>query len=109
FFFFSSRRRHTRSKRDWSSDVCSSDLTLREASEKDFAGTLRRVAEMGYDGVELAGYGGLTALEVREVLDTYGLRAAACHVPLHEIGRASCRGRVSSLGGVEGMSEELVR
>src|SRR6266496_3807065 len=26
FFFFSSRRRHTRSLRDWSSDVCSSDL-----------------------------------------------------------------------------------
>src|SRR5207249_12159061 len=26
FVFFSSRRRHTRSKRDWSSDVCSSDL-----------------------------------------------------------------------------------
>src|SRR5690349_24147640 len=28
FFFFSSRRRHTRSLRDWSSDVCSSDLSL---------------------------------------------------------------------------------
>src|SRR5215469_18245170 len=28
FFFFSSRRRHTRSLRDWSSDVCSSDLTV---------------------------------------------------------------------------------
>src|SRR6266704_4687410 len=28
-FFFSSRRRHTRSKRDWSSDVCSSDLVDR--------------------------------------------------------------------------------
>src|SRR3982750_3435335 len=27
-FFFSSRRRHTRSDRDWSSDVCSSDLLL---------------------------------------------------------------------------------
>src|SRR5438874_9023754 len=27
-FFFSSRRRHTRSLRDWSSDVCSSDLRL---------------------------------------------------------------------------------
>src|SRR5207249_6122787 len=26
--FFSSRRRHTRSKRDWSSDVCSSDLVV---------------------------------------------------------------------------------
>src|SRR5437879_10409270 len=28
FFFFSSRRRHTRYIGDWSSDVCSSDLTL---------------------------------------------------------------------------------
>src|SRR5207249_2424726 len=37
-FFFSSRRRHTRSKRDWSSDVCSSDLlceaTVRQATEQ---------------------------------------------------------------------------
>src|SRR3989449_11303914 len=30
FFFFSSRRRHTRCSRDWSSDVCSSDLALLE-------------------------------------------------------------------------------
>src|SRR5437660_3441628 len=29
FFFFSSRRRHTRWPRDWSSDVCSSDLETR--------------------------------------------------------------------------------
>src|SRR3712207_7208166 len=32
FFFFSSRRRHTRYWRDWSSDVCSSDLTTRTSS-----------------------------------------------------------------------------
>src|SRR5258707_10289617 len=32
FFFFSSRRRHTRYWRDWSSDVCSSDLFLITAS-----------------------------------------------------------------------------
>src|SRR5207249_5984409 len=32
-FFFSSRRRHTRSKRDWSSDVCSSDLPMRSHVE----------------------------------------------------------------------------
>src|SRR6185312_14098257 len=32
FFFFSSRRRHTRSDRDWSSDVCSSDLPSAQAS-----------------------------------------------------------------------------
>src|ERR1039457_2794217 len=30
FFFFSSRRRHTRLQGDWSSDVCSSDLRWRE-------------------------------------------------------------------------------
>src|SRR5437868_10852674 len=33
-FFFSSRRRHTRSKRDWSSDVCSSDLVRRRPVER---------------------------------------------------------------------------
>src|SRR2546422_9636399 len=35
FFFFSSRRRHTRCSRDWSSDVCSSDL-LRELDRMEF-------------------------------------------------------------------------
>src|SRR5699024_11962265 len=35
FFFFSSRRRHTRSKRDWSSDVCSSDLVYHWLSRKN--------------------------------------------------------------------------
>src|SRR2546430_9759097 len=35
FFFFSSRRRHTRFDCDWSSDVCSSDLLPREANPKN--------------------------------------------------------------------------
>src|SRR2546428_3594676 len=34
FFFFSSRRRHTISDRDWSSDVCSSDLAVKEAARQ---------------------------------------------------------------------------
>src|SRR3712207_8217320 len=34
FFFFSSRRRHTRYWRDWSSDVCSSDLELASGTPK---------------------------------------------------------------------------
>src|SRR5690606_40894272 len=33
--FFSSRRRHTRFSRDWSSDVCSSDLVLLEHGDAD--------------------------------------------------------------------------
>src|SRR5690349_24208957 len=36
-FFFSSRRRHTRSLRDWSSDVCSSDLEGGVAAAEDHA------------------------------------------------------------------------
>src|SRR5699024_11471558 len=35
-FFFSSRRRHTSSKRDWSSDVCSSDLEVEHVVELTF-------------------------------------------------------------------------
>src|SRR2546422_2244953 len=37
-FFFSSRRRHTRCSRDWSSDVCSSDLPLKSEQECRFCG-----------------------------------------------------------------------
>src|SRR5260370_9276668 len=39
FFFFSSRRRHTRFKCDWSSDVCSSDLSTPLCGEVVFEGT----------------------------------------------------------------------
>src|SRR5256884_6519055 len=43
FFFFSSRRRHTRCSRDWSSDVCSSDLLAGiRPSRKGF--TLRKAS-----------------------------------------------------------------
>src|SRR6266700_82250 len=48
FFFFSSRRRHTRFSRDWSSDVCSSDLE-----------TQRELAGRGYRAIaaDLRGHG----------------------------------------------------
>jgi sugar phosphate isomerase/epimerase len=59
--------------------------TLREESEKDFVGTLKKVAELGFDGVEFAGYGGLSATEVKTILDELGLRAAASHVPLEQL------------------------
>src|SRR5699024_1818364 len=53
-YLFSSRRRHTRSKRDWSSDVCSSDLGGLGVY-LDFADAIER---MGRDTVE-AKYGNL--------------------------------------------------
>src|SRR5256886_5020936 len=40
FFFFSSRRRHTRFDCDWSSDVCSSDLTVSGGTFNYNAGTV---------------------------------------------------------------------
>src|SRR5438067_10085492 len=47
-FFFSGRRRHTRSKRDWSSDVCSSDLVRRSRGGASRASAARsRAAALG--------------------------------------------------------------
>src|SRR5579871_1213473 len=43
FFFFSSRRRHTRSLRDWSSDVCSSDLAGYYGHPRDIEETIALV------------------------------------------------------------------
>src|SRR5215203_6920307 len=48
FFFFSSRRRHTRYWRDWSSDVCSSDL-YRKAAQR-IRETPGPVAQMALEG-----------------------------------------------------------
>ena len=59
--------------------------TLRDDCEKDFAGTLKKVAELGFDGVEFAGFGGLSAREVKSLIDELGLQAAACHVPLEQL------------------------
>jgi len=56
--------------------------SLRNESEKDFTGTLEKVAKLGYAGVEFAGYGGMKATELKKVLDQLGLRAASSHVPL---------------------------
>lgn len=56
--------------------------TLRNETAQDFKGTLAKVAELGYEGVEFAGYGGLDASELRAELDRLGLRALASHVSL---------------------------
>jgi len=59
--------------------------TLREQTAEDFVGVLRRVAEIGYAGVEFAGYGGLDAAELKALLDELGLRAAGSHVGLQAL------------------------
>src|SRR3989440_4058350 len=63
FFFFSSRRRHTRSDRDWSSDVCSSDLVqnpnragLDIVSEDKNFGTLKVSPVFHWTDAEMEAY-----------------------------------------------------
>lgn len=56
--------------------------TLREETEKDFVGTLQKVANMGYKVVEFAGYGGIAAQDMARILDDLGLEAVASHVGL---------------------------
>jgi sugar phosphate isomerase/epimerase len=55
--------------------------TVREETARDMPGTLRRISEFGYPAVEFAGFGGLSAEDLRNILDDLGLRASGAHVP----------------------------
>src|SRR5690606_39618936 len=100
---FSSRRRHTRFSRDWSSDVCSSDLQAalaartREAAAREAA---RRSAASGGGGSSSGGGGGGggTYTGGPSCLETVSGITVACEIA--EIGRASCRERVEGAVGV---------
>src|SRR5207248_4868274 len=102
--FFSSRRRHTRSYGDWSSDVCSSDLIY------DQQGSLRNPGFLDY---RIPTCLDLPLIETRIVevaspdhpLGVRGVGEVSIVPPpaaVAKIGRASCRERVESgvVGGV---------
>ncbi|MGM7724242.1 sugar phosphate isomerase/epimerase family protein [Metabacillus sp. Hm71] len=59
--------------------------TLHGECEKDFYGTLEKVAELGFNGVELAGYWGKDAKDLKATLDRLGLKAVSSHVPLEKM------------------------
>src|SRR2546430_7791870 len=88
FFFFSSRRRHTRFDCDWSSDVCSSDLLLFQ--DPPLLKPWKPVpASLSVLLIALSLARSLLALVCR--LPRFDPKPAA---PPKEIGRASCRERV---------------
>lgn len=60
--------------------------TVRTALEKDFDGTLARVAAIGFKEVEFAGYFGRTPTEVAGALSGHGLSAPAAHVDYASLG-----------------------
>ncbi|MFC4303966.1 sugar phosphate isomerase/epimerase family protein [Cohnella boryungensis] len=56
--------------------------SVRDRSANDFLGTIREIGEIGYRNVELAGYYGHSAKEVRQALEAAGLNAPSAHVGL---------------------------
>src|SRR5207245_6063115 len=107
--FFSSRRRHTRCYRDWSSDVCSSDLD-RPAAEKlaKEIGGIAVAADVSREDDVIRLF--------RQTERSLGRRITALvnnagvvdlRSRVEEIGRASCRERVASeVGGVRRKKKE---
>lgn len=57
-------------------------VSVHSDCEKDLPGTLEAVANMGYQGVDFAGYYGFEATEIRNFLDDLGLVTAGCHTGL---------------------------
>jgi sugar phosphate isomerase/epimerase len=56
--------------------------TVREAAQADYAGTLRKIAEMGFVGVETAGFPGMTPEEAGKLYKELGLEVVAAHSQL---------------------------
>lgn len=56
--------------------------SVRENCAKDLEGTLKAIAEMGYEGVEFAGYYGRSAENLRAILDDLGLKVAGTHISI---------------------------
>jgi sugar phosphate isomerase/epimerase len=59
--------------------------TVRDDCAKDFRGTIKALAEMGYEGVELAGDGRLTAPDLKTLFADHNLRIAGSHSSLDDL------------------------
>src|SRR5690606_39930904 len=89
-FFFSSRRMHTRFARDWSSDVCSSDLE----DEGDLA------LGSGLDQLLADGHLG-AVVEAHDVRQVAEIRLVHVEHVLHRLGGHADRKSVGQAGGAE--------
>src|SRR5207253_6087599 len=104
FFFFSSRRRHTRWPRDWSSDVCSSDLGLEKALNNKHGGVVL-VGDFLYGDTNDAGTPFCAELMTGKIRWKARPEEGASRQN-SEIGRASCRERVEIREGGGAMKEK---
>ncbi len=56
--------------------------TVRDSLAQDFEGTIRRVAEIGYAGVEPASFPGITPRDASQLFHSLGLKVPSAHLPL---------------------------
>src|SRR5207249_5339853 len=98
FFFFSSRRRHTRSKRDWSSDVCSSDLGIYVSGGASTVSNTTPPAAIASTTTTIGSGATASNLTIQNNTITNAARAVAVQGAA-KIGRASCRERGESSEG----------
>src|SRR5207253_8318057 len=94
-FFFSSRRRHTRWPRDWSSDVCSSDLASRGVAVSCTVAPCGTLADAGVTVTDATGTFDTVTTAVPLCPSLVAVIVAA-PVATAEIGRASCRDGVDA-------------
>ncbi len=59
--------------------------SVRNECKADFHGTIEQVAKIGYTGVEFAGYWGLSAKEVRKMIDDHGLITCGTHTQFADL------------------------
>src|SRR5437868_9362921 len=104
-FFFSSRRRHTRSKRDWSSDVCSSDLEEQRRHQRpDGRVDWREHSRHRF----AAAAGGAAAGHPPDQQSAHPYRRARSDEGRRKIGRAACRERGEKPGGEETKKQKKI-
>jgi sugar phosphate isomerase/epimerase len=66
-------------------DIALQLYTVRDRTAVDMAGTVNALAEIGYQYVEPAGYGNLTAEQFAAALDSSGIRAISAHVGIDRL------------------------
>lgn len=57
--------------------------SVRQAASKNFLQTVRNIADMGYEGIQFAGFFDTPSSELKKVMDEKKIAAAGAHIPFH--------------------------
>ena len=71
--------------------IASPLFIIREQCTKDLMGSLEKLAEIGYEGIEFLGFFGHSPADIRRKLDSLGLRAVGNHVPFGQFSQETAK------------------